>query len=368
MTRPTLFVERFMVLRDDKTVFDQPFHKGVNIIRGENSTGKSTVMDLLYYALGGELKEWTEEQELCTHVLVEVSLLGRTFCLKRETSLTGKAAMHFFEGDTETALQDSKNWFRYPNQRSDSKHSYSEQLFDIMGLPQHKTEFSNNLTMHQILRLIYVDQLTDTTKLLNNEPEWDNAVTRKAIGEYLLSIDDLEAHKLRQQLIAANKVYESINGELTAITRVLRREDQVFEASRLKADLAEAHKEIARLESSQKEVRLRKLENLAEEVQERSSGIVAKIESLAAERRRLVDEKASATAERLDTMDFLESVKERLTSLEHSTITRQEFGDVGFEYCPSCLTKLDENIPEDTCKLCKQDHSSSSRDYAVDCH
>lgn len=335
MTVPTLFIERFMVLRDDKTIYDQPFHKGVNIIRGENSTGKSTVMDLLFYGLGGELKEWTEEQELCTHVLVEVLMSGRRFCLKREIRETGKAAMHFFEGDTQSSFNDTRNWFRYPNQRSDSKHSYSEQMFDVMGLPQHKTEFSNNLTMHQILRLIYVDQLTDTTKLLNNDPEWDNAVTRKAIGEYLLGIDDLEAHKLRQKLIAANKYYEAINGEVSAITRVLRREDQVFQLSTLKTDIKEAHSEISRLEISQKSVRSSKLDKLGEEIKVKASNISLEIESLSSEREKLIQIKSASSSERLDTLAFLSSVKERLISLEHSTVTNQEFGDVGFDYCSS---------------------------------
>ncbi len=82
------------------------------------------------------------------------------------------------------------------------------------------------------------------------------------------------------------------------------------------------------------------------------------------ERRTLIYDKGSASAERLDTLAFLTSVKERLRSLEHSTITRQEFGDIGFEYCPSCLTKLEDTDQADTCKLCKQDHSSSSREFA----
>ena len=212
MITPTLFVERLIIYRDSFNIYDQTFHKGVNIIRGENSTGKSTIMDLLYYGLGGELKQWTDEQELCTHVHVEVSLRSKPFCLRRNIKESGKAPMFFYDGDSEAAFKDSENWYTYPNTRSDSKHSYSQQLFELMGLPQHKTEFSNNLTMHQILRLIYVDQLTATTQLLNKEEEYDNAVTRRAIGEFMLGVDDLEAHKLRQELIEANRFYEAING------------------------------------------------------------------------------------------------------------------------------------------------------------
>ena len=364
MTTPILIVERFLVFRDDEIVFDQKFHKGVNIIRGVNSTGKSTVMDLLYYSLGGELKQWTSEQENCTHLLVEVLISGARYCLKREIKNTGKAAMLFFEGSAEESLKDSKNWFSYPNARSDNKHSYSQQLFDLLGLPQHQTEFSNNLTMHQILRLIYVDQLTDTTQLLNKETEYDNPTIRKAIGDYLLSVDDLEAHKLRQQLIDANKFYEAINGELIAITKILRREEQVFHVEKLEADIRVSNEEISSLEQKEKEVRGRKLESLETEVQDRSREISSKIEELSFERRNLIDMKATATAERLDTLGFMQSVRERLVALEHSSITNNELGEVAFDYCPSCLTALDVEIDSDSCNLCKSEISSEKRQFA----
>lgn len=60
MVKPHLFVERFAVSRNDIFVYDQNFHKGVNIIRGWNGTGKSTVVDLLSYALGSVITDWTE--------------------------------------------------------------------------------------------------------------------------------------------------------------------------------------------------------------------------------------------------------------------------------------------------------------------
>ena len=49
------FVNRLYVLTETgKVAYDEQFHHGVNIIRGTNSSGKSTVMRLLFYALGGD--------------------------------------------------------------------------------------------------------------------------------------------------------------------------------------------------------------------------------------------------------------------------------------------------------------------------
>lgn len=158
MSKSTLIVNRLVVLKGKKKVYDQPFHKGINIIRGWNSTGKSTIMDFLVYALGYEISSWTKEQLLCDSVIAEIFVNGALLCVKRDIAETGQAPMLMFEGGFEASTHDSKNWTNYSSRRSEKRHSYSQQLFDLLGLPQHKNNDEANLTMHQILRLLYVDQ------------------------------------------------------------------------------------------------------------------------------------------------------------------------------------------------------------------
>lgn len=46
----SFFVNRLYVLTaEGKVAYDEEFHHGVNIIRGENSSGKSTITHLLFY-------------------------------------------------------------------------------------------------------------------------------------------------------------------------------------------------------------------------------------------------------------------------------------------------------------------------------
>jgi len=364
MVIPTLLVKRLIVLRDKRTVYDQMFHEGVNILRGDNGTGKSTVIDLLYYALGAEVKKWTVEQERCTHTLIEVLINNRLFCLRRDITDTGKAPMYFFEGDVDSALVDMKNWLQYPNRRSDSKHSYSQQLFEMLGLPQHKTDDSKNLTMHQILRLMYVDQITETSKLLKSEPDFDNVITRKAIGEFLLGIDDLDAHNLRQQLIAENKSYEAVNGELKAIYRVLKDDAQAFRRENLTKEKSNSQSIIEDLEQKQKEIRASKLETLNETIKERALDISNELQSLAMKEAASLEEKTIINAELIDTKLFLDSIQFRLKSIEQSKLTNSELGDVAFKYCPACLAPVTEHDDESSCGLCKSTSVNGERHYA----
>ena len=73
----SFFVNRLYVLTTDgKVAYDEPFHHGVNIIRGANSSGKSTITHLLFYGLGGEYTQFVTQARHCSRVMVEVCLDG----------------------------------------------------------------------------------------------------------------------------------------------------------------------------------------------------------------------------------------------------------------------------------------------------
>lgn len=80
----SFFVNRLYVLTTEgKVAYDEEFHHGVNIIRGENSSGKSTITHLLFYGLGGEYTHFVNEVRQCSRVMVEVSIDGATLTLSR---------------------------------------------------------------------------------------------------------------------------------------------------------------------------------------------------------------------------------------------------------------------------------------------
>lgn len=140
MSKARLFVNHFVVVKSGKFVYNQEFNVGINIIRGVNGTGKSTVMDLLNYSLGAVITDWTNEQLSCDFVIVEVKLNNVELCLKRDITKTGQEKMLIFEGKMQVALESQIEWYQYPMRRSAEKHSYSQQIFELLGMPRHKTD------------------------------------------------------------------------------------------------------------------------------------------------------------------------------------------------------------------------------------
>jgi AAA domain len=116
---PTLVLTRLVVERNELLAYNERFHAGVNVIRGENSSGKSTILNFIFYVLGGDLTDWSEAALLCTRVNAEVELNGRPATLSRDVSANPRQPMEIYGGPYDTGrLAPRSEWLRYPYMRS----------------------------------------------------------------------------------------------------------------------------------------------------------------------------------------------------------------------------------------------------------
>ncbi|HFJ0421272.1 TPA: ATP-binding protein [Pseudomonas aeruginosa] len=86
LLEPTLKVNKLIVKQGGHNAFDCILHGGVNVIRGRNSSGKTTIMDLLAYSLGAENIRWKPQALSCSFTIVEVELNNSPVTLMREIS------------------------------------------------------------------------------------------------------------------------------------------------------------------------------------------------------------------------------------------------------------------------------------------
>src|SRR5690554_3815017 len=170
-----------------KVAYFEKFRNGINIIRGENSSGKSTISHFIFYVLGGSFTNWVDEALECHNVLAEVNLNGIIAVLKREISTSTNQPMYIYWGELENAAKSTEpgHWTKYPYSATSNKKSFSNVLFESLEIPTVYGEA--NITMHQILRLLYIDQDSPTNSLFLYE-QFDTSLTRKTIAELLLGI------------------------------------------------------------------------------------------------------------------------------------------------------------------------------------
>src|SRR5688572_9940843 len=100
---PTLIVERLIVTRRGRIALDLKFHRGLNIISGENSAGKTTIVRFIAYGLGAENIHFNQTALLCDETYVEVKANDVPLTLRRPVSTTGLQPMSIFWGPYDQA-------------------------------------------------------------------------------------------------------------------------------------------------------------------------------------------------------------------------------------------------------------------------
>ncbi|RWP73697.1 ATP-binding protein [Mesorhizobium sp.] len=356
---PTLIVRRVVVYRGDHSVYNEIVHEGVNVVRGENSSGKSTVLNFIFYGLGGELSAWSTVARLCTRVVIEVSINGLYVTLSRDVSDTSsQQPMEIFGGPYEDSQAAARSdWTRYPYRTSNNRESFSQAIFRLMGIPEVTSDLSGNVTMHQILRLLYADQLSPIEDIFRFE-RFDQATLRDTVGRLLCGAYDSALYDNDQRIKEIIKELDVVIGQLKSLFSVLGKignADQGLTVEWIDAQRRVIEEERIALQKSIENLEQRLYENLSQDKLTLSTQEKAYIEV-----RRLQSEIVKAQQDRdtltltiLDSDSFINSLRSKVEALQDSAQVAEQIGDVRFQSCPACYAALDEDTTPHACHLCK---------------
>tara|TARA_B100000378_G_scaffold103846_1_gene82806 strand:+ start:2604 stop:4517 length:1914 start_codon:yes stop_codon:yes gene_type:complete len=358
-----LFINRMIIYTNDGQIaYNENFHRGVNIIRGNNSSGKSTITHFIFYVLGGAFNDWVREARQCSFVIAEVELNGATLTLKREINLNklGKASktegLYIYWGEIKEALKDNEDWKKFNFNKTDNRKSFSNVLFENLDLPIVKGE--NNITFHQILRLLYVDQESPTNSLFYYE-EFDTNLTRETVADLLLGVYNQKLYDKKQRKVEADKEFDDVKREIKVIKRFIQNPYDLI-PSNLSLRISEKEKrineienEIILLKEEEKKVRYTKktkleFEKLTEEAINQRQKVVHLEKKIRAYKYEIED-----------TEYFIEALKNKLKALNKSILTRDLLGNFPLENCPECLSPIEPIEDDNVCKLCKTEIDDS---------
>ena len=361
-----LFLRRLVIYTNEGNIaYDECFHKGINIICGDNSSGKSTITHFIFFVLGGDFKNFVPEARECQVVFAEIEANGLIFTIKRNieisqknNSINSRTAMHLFLGDFEESQNPPSNkyWQKYPYNTSLNKKSFSNVLFELLDIPEVKEE--NNISIHQILRLLYIDQESPTGSLFYYE-QFDSQSTREAVADLLLGVYNQDLYTHKSDLQNSEKRLEELKREIKVTEKFfpdalylnkVHIETQIDnnkkQISEINNKIIEIRKGVQVVEfNNEKQLEFQKLQQ--ETIQERENLI------------KLQNEITVLQNEIVDSEYFIEVLKNKYRALENSIKTREFLGGIPIDYCPECLSKLESVIEENRCKLCKQEIDDS---------
>ncbi|HBN06783.1 MAG TPA: hypothetical protein DD434_13505, partial [Bacteroidales bacterium] len=354
---PFLKLNRLTIFtKNGKTAYDQNFHEGVNIIRGYNSSGKSTICNFIFYVLGGDFKRWTTAATYCSDVLAEVFINSELITIKRTVSDSGNQPMSIFWGTYEEAIKSaSEGWQIFPYRRTENKKSFSNALFLALGFPELRGDVDSNITMHQILRMLYVDQKSLTLDLLMTE-NFDSSITRKTIADLLFGVYDDSLYSDKILLRESEKDYDIKKKQFEGIEQIFKASNNETNVGTINALIDENNNQIKSIDEY-----LEKLEkeqnNTSKKSDEEELKVVTIKTNLLVSRNSLSllqSEINKFEFELLDSQDFIRSLEKRAIALSDSLLTRETFVDLKMHHCPNCLSPLAPAKDENHCELCKQ--------------
>jgi len=349
-----LFLNRLVIItHTGASAYDERFHKGVNIIRGKNSSGKSTVSNFIFYALGGDFINWNAESMRCREVFAEVEINGGTYTLKRNVSTAKVQPMSIFWGTFEEAKNDAINWKTFSFAQRGESSSFTNILFNALAFPEVKGENDSNITMHQILRLLYIDQDSPTQCLFRREI-FDYPLTRQAISELLLGVYDDSLYSDRLSLKKAEKDYDEKKREFDNLNKAYTKsgnattiEGLTKEIDKVKVELEKVQTEITKTKEA---TTIRVAKNSATRVETVQKELIPTKQKL----KDVTSDIYQLDLDIIDSKSFIETLVKRIFDLDNSILTRKVLGDISLDLCPQCLNPLQNHVAEGHCLLCKQ--------------
>lgn len=193
----SLIVRKLIIISEaEKSSIEINFSEGLNIILGENKTGKSSLIKTIFYTFGCELEFDEKWQKLIKRSIVVFSSKGKNYILERN-----KRLYYLFETD-----------LLFNNIKFKGSYSFSElstqlmDLFDVNMTWLTKDGKEINVTPPHLFSFQYIDQdlgwhaIGGSFKSLSYIPKWKDQIIKFIVGyqdeEYFKIKKQIEEHKI----------------------------------------------------------------------------------------------------------------------------------------------------------------------------
>ena len=347
-----LRLTRLRVLQHGNVAYDQAFHEGVNIIRGQNGSGKSTIADFIFFILGGEFDDWKAAASQCDEAQAEIETPRGKLTLKRQMTTSQEPTLVHFGSMLVASESPLEAWERFPIRRHGGRESFSQVMFRSLLIPEAQSEGAANITMHQLLRLCYSDQRTPATRLFRFET-FDTQNIREAVGNLVCGVGGYEVYEIDLELRELQKQLDDIETRLQALRSALPLNRALDTPELIHAGIHDLKGESAKLRQELDSVdEFVEAGDVKQYLRERRTAQ----ELLTREKSQLssLEEQGNNLEFELrdirEFMAFLEELKRKLTFAE---ATSDAVGSIEFTRCPACGEELSSATPKNLCVVCK---------------
>lgn len=335
---------RLRGFRKDYTV---PFHKGLNFISGPMSTGKSTIMEMVNYALGSKRhKDYIEVKASCTDVELELWLNDELYKISRPL-FDFEKQIKLYRWNERDSTFDKEFEILEVNSPTEPN-SLSRFLLDKIGVPE-LTLSNQTFSFRDLFKYSYVSQPKIDSENLLDEQTYSVSFKRKPTLELIFNgLDQLlqslkEAKKLKKEEI--DKFYARKEAIVTFLRSV-----------KLFGNISD-YNERWRLtleQITEKQTELNSIKDQSKLKDDRTRALEAKVFLL----RREITNNENGKEELRRYLEKLVLLRNQyqieLVKLDYLILANGKLQKVDYIRCPACLGPL-HKTSNDNCYLCNND-------------
>lgn len=346
-----LIIKKVKYNGDSYTYESPELNTGINLIVGDNGSGKSTFTYFIEYCLGGYLKYFNSDNQVekyieiiedtNNYVEIEVLINSQKYLFKR-----------FINGNI-IHINYEDEYFSLPIYRPESdKQIFSDWLLDKLSIVKQELNLGTRswkLNMNDLLRLIIYDQDTASKKIFK-EPTNLNFVTdslliRKTIFEVLLGISSDDYFRKFEEFKQAGIIRDKAQLKVDAFEE---------KYSGIELNISKIENELDKLNSkleilyNERDIFLSSNKNIDEKstlIESLQSEIILKEISLS----ETSNELRSNQIEYDKIIGYFNSQTNEINEIEKIIFTNDKLNLFSFKLCPFCMS---EHAPSDDRCLC----------------
>ncbi|AZO53627.1 MULTISPECIES: AAA family ATPase [unclassified Mesorhizobium] len=334
--------------------YDELFHRGINIIRGENGSGKSTIADFIFYGLGGEFDRWKDAARNCSAVRIEVETEHSILTLHRAVGSKQEPILVYYGSLEESLDKGIDDWQRVPIRRPPSglDLSFTQIAFRAAGIPDAPNAANSNITMHQLLRLLYADQQTPPGKLFRFE-SFDTREIRETVGQLVIGVNGYDLYESLIKLREAKADYAEKDRLYKAAILSLPSPEGLTSVAILDTRLGELNTRKVRIANEIRNVDSIIEEDQAKEFVAERKVMRRRLQKLAGELQGSEQRLSDLEGEQGEINQFVEHLEQQLAALGAAENLSFRLGTIEFQYCPACLKPLSDKQAQH-CIVCDE--------------
>ena len=219
-----------LILLGHRKDYKVPFHPGINIIYGDADTGKSSILRLVYYLLGGKQIKLDEEiTSSVKHAILEISINGHPYCISRDIFSASRDVDVYSCEYSEISNSFPDKYKSSVSKGDDENKSLSDFLIESLEFPtvrlkQAPTKDSSEtarLSFLDLFKFMYLDQDdVGSTHMLNiGNPVVETK--NREVFKYVFSVLDSSISELEVDISKKTQEKTQLSNQYTTVTNFL---------------------------------------------------------------------------------------------------------------------------------------------------